>query len=108
MQESPFYERVMERGIEQGIEQGIERGIEQGIEQGIERGIEQGAKETAIESIVLCLDTRFEVSTAATLKPVLAAIDDLPRLKHLLQAAIQTPSLEAFMTALKTNGAATS
>ena len=30
MQESPFYERVMERGIEQGMEQGMERGMEQG------------------------------------------------------------------------------
>ena len=95
MQESPFYEHV------------IERGKEQGIEQGIERGIERGAKETTIENIVLCLDTRFEANTAATLKPTLAAIDDLPRLKQLLQAAIQTQSLETFMTALKTNGAAT-
>lgn len=91
MQESPFYEHVMERGKEQGIEQGIER----------------GAKETTIENIVLCLDTRFQANTAATLKPALAAIDDLPRLKQLLQAAIQTQSLEAFMTAFKTNGAAT-
>ncbi len=69
--------------------------------------IERGAKETTIENIVLLLNTRFEVNTAATVKPTLAAIDDLPRLKHLLQAAIQTQSLEAFMTALKTNGAAT-
>ncbi len=73
----------------------------------IERGIERGAKATTIENIVLCLDTRFEANTAATLKPTLAAIDDLPRLKQLLQAAIQTQSLEAFMTVLKTNGAAT-
>ncbi len=70
--------------------------------------IERGAKETTIENIVLCLDTRFQANTAQTLKPALAAIDDLPRLKHLLQAAIQTQSLEAFMTALKTNGAANS
>ena len=27
MQESPFYERVMQRGIQQGIEQGIEQGV---------------------------------------------------------------------------------
>ncbi len=73
----------------------------------MERGIERGAKATTIENIVLLLNTRFEVNTAAAVKPALAAIDDLPRLKQLLQAAIQTPSLEAFMTVLKTNGAAT-
>ena len=30
MQESPFYEIVLQRGIEQGTKQGMERGIEQG------------------------------------------------------------------------------
>ena len=108
MQESPFYEHVIERGKEQGIEQGIAQGREQGIEQGIAQGREQGAKATTIENIVLLLNTRFEVNTAAAVKPALAAIDDLPRLKQLLQVAIQTQSLEAFMTALKTNGAAIS
>lgn len=34
MQESPFYEHVMQRGIEQGIEEGREEGIKQGIQQG--------------------------------------------------------------------------
>ena len=77
--------------------------IEQGREQGMEQGMEQGTKETTIENIVLCLDTRFQANTAETLKPALAAIDDLPRLKHLLQEAIQTQSLDAFIAALKTN-----
>ena len=84
----------------------IERGIEQGIERGIEQGIEQGTKETTIESILLCLDTRFQVNTAQTLKPALEAIDDLPRLKQLLREAIQTQSLDTFITTLETNGAA--
>ena len=76
------------------------------LQQGIEQGIEQGTKQTTIESILLCLDTRFQVNTEETLKPALEAIDDLPRLKQLLRAAIQTQSLDAFITALKTNGAA--
>ena len=42
--------------------------------------MERGAKATTIESIVLLLDTRFEVNTAATVKPALEAIDDLPYL----------------------------
>ena len=85
----------------------MERGREQGIVQGIERGIAQGAKEATVENIVLLLNTRFEVNTAATVKPALEAIDDLPCLKQLLQAAVQTQSLEAFITTLQSNGTAT-
>ncbi len=72
----------------------------------IEQGIEQGTKETTIESILLCLDTRFHGNTPQTLKPALEAIDNLTRLKRCLREAIQTPSLDAFITALKTYGAA--
>ena len=79
--------------------------IQQGIEQGKVEGIEQGAKETTIESILLFLDSRFQANTAQTLKPTLEAIDDLPRLKQLLREATQTQTLDAFITALKTNGA---
>ena len=73
----------------------------------MERGRERGAKETTIENIVLLLNTRFQVNITETVKPALEAIDDLPRLKHLLQAAIQTQSLDAFITDLQTNGVAT-
>ena len=81
--------------------------IERCTAQGREQGIKQATKATIIESIVLLLDTCFEVDAAATVKPALEAIDDLPRLKHLLQAAIQTQSLDAFITTLQSNGAAT-
>ena len=55
MQESPFYDIVLQRGVERGIQQGVERGIQQGIEQGIERG----ARETAVKNIITVLNTRF-------------------------------------------------
>ena len=91
MQESPFYERVMQRGIAQGIEQGREQGIEQGREQGIEQGREQGARQTNIESTIAILNARFPNDDANALKPKLEAIDDLKRLKQLnLNASLVT------------------
>ena len=70
----------------------------------IEQGIQRGVKETTIESILIVLDSRFQANTTQTLKPTLEAIDDLPRLKQLLREATQTQTLDAFITALKTNG----
>ena len=107
MQESPFYERVMQRGIaqgieqgreqgieqgrEQGIEQGREQGIEQGREQGIEQGREQGARQTNIENTITILNARFPNDDANALKPQLEAIADLNRLKELnLNASLAT------------------
>ena len=55
MQESPFYERVMQRGIEQGIEQGIAQGREQGIAQ----GREQGARQVSIDNTLAILEGTF-------------------------------------------------
>ena len=116
MQESPFYELVMERGIEQGIERGIEQGIERGIEQGIERGIEQGiergieqgieqgvergARENAIKNILTVLTARFPQRDIQPVKHALEAIRDLDRLTQLLQTAALTHSFEGFLQAL--------
>lgn len=91
MQESSVYQYI------------IEKGRAEGIEQGIEQGIKQGAKESTIDSILLVLDTRFQVSTTQTLKPALEAIDDLQRLKQLLQEAAEVQSLEAFISNLITH-----
>ncbi|MDD9974575.1 MAG: hypothetical protein OXU27_11245 [Candidatus Poribacteria bacterium] len=79
MQESPFYERVMQRGIAQGIEQGREQGRE------------QGARQTNIENTIAILSARFPNDDANALKPKLEAIDDLKRLKQLnLNASLVT------------------
>ncbi len=53
---------------QQGIEQGKIDGHEQGRIEGIEQGIEKGAKETAIESILLFLETRFQLDDEQTLQ----------------------------------------
>lgn len=79
MQESPFYERVMQRGIAQGIEQGREQGRE------------QGARQTNIENTIAILNARFPNDDANALKPKLEAIEDLNHLKQLnLNASLAT------------------
>ena len=96
MQESPFYEIVLQRGIEQGIE----RGIEQGIERGIERGIEQGARETGIKNILAVLKTRFPESDTRPVAVNLEAICDITRLDQLLNAALLASTFNDFLQAL--------
>ena len=76
MQESPFYEHVMQRGIEQGIE--------------------QGARQMSIESTLATLNGRFPSANVNTLKPILEAIDDLNRLRELNLNASIAESFNAF------------
>ncbi len=81
MQESPFYELVMQRGIE--------------------RGIERGARENAIENTLAILTARFPHADVNALKPALEAIADLNRLKELNLMASLTPSFRAFQHGLE-------
>ncbi len=77
MQESPFYELVMQRGIE------------------------LGARENAIENTVAILTARFPHADVNALKPTLEAIADLNRLKELTLTASLTPSFRAFQHGLE-------
>ena len=81
MQESPFYELVMQRGIE--------------------RGIERGARENAIESTLAILTARFPHADVNALKPALEAIADLNRLNELNLTASLTPSFREFQHGLE-------
>lgn len=76
MQESPFYQLV------------------------IQRGIEQGAREVSIKNILSALSTRFPHSDTQHVEQALEAIFSLDRLTELHLTAIQTPSFEAFLQAL--------
>ena len=76
MQESPFYEHVMQRGIEQGIE--------------------QGARQMSIESTLATLNQRFPNADVDALKPILEAIDDLNRLRELNLNASVAESFNVF------------
>ncbi len=85
MQESPFYELVMQRGIERGIEQGIERGV----------------RENAIENTLAVLTARFPHANVNALKPTLEAIAHLNRLKELNLTASLAPSFQVFQHGLE-------
>ena len=75
MQESPFYEVVMQRGIE------------------------QGARETSIRNILAVLTARFPQHDPQPAKQALEAISDTDLLMQLLQTAALTPTFEAFLQA---------
>ncbi|MCG9132129.1 hypothetical protein J5I95_10645 [Candidatus Poribacteria bacterium] len=72
MQESPFYELV------------------------IQRGIEQGARQMSVESTLATLNQRFPNADVDALKPILEAIDDLNRLRELNLNASVAESFNAF------------
>ena len=80
MQESPFYDYVVERSKEQGIEQGIA----------------QGARQTSIESTLAILKERFPTADVTAVRLVLEAMGDLDRLKRLTLQASIVPSFRAF------------
>ena len=78
MQESPFYEHI------------------------IQRGIEQGSRETSVKNILSVLTERFPQSDVQPVEQALESIQDIDRLTKLLLTAIDTPSVEAFLQALNT------
>ena len=87
MQESPFYELILQRGKELGIEQGIE----------------QGSLENCIKNILSVLTERFPLSDTEPVAEVLESIQDLDRLSKLLRIAVQTSSVETFIQEVETS-----
>ena len=81
MQESPFYERVLQQGVEQGIA--------------------QGARQMSIESTLLILTERFPDADVPAVQPRLEAIADLNRLRQLSRNALSARSFDAFREQLE-------
>ena len=79
MQESPFYDYVIQRGIDQGIDLGIEQG-----------------RQTMIEAILAIVEARFSDADVNALRSNLEAITDLNRLKALSLNASRATSFDAF------------
>ena len=82
MQESPFYELIIQRGIEQGIE--------------------QGSREMSVKHILSVLIERFPLEDVQPVAKALESIDDLDRLSELHRTAIQTSSVDTFLQELET------
>ena len=76
MQESPFYEII------------------------IQRGIEQGSREMSIKNILSVLTKRFPQQDMQQVAEALDAITSLDRLMQLIDIAVDTPSVETFLTVL--------
>ncbi len=76
MQESPFYEII------------------------IQRGIEQGSREMSIKNILSVLAKRFPQQDMQQVAEALEAIPSLDRLTQLIDIAVDTPSVETFLMGL--------
>ena len=76
MQESPFYEHI------------------------IQRGIEQGSREMSIKYILSVLTKRFPQNDVQRVEQALESIVDIDHLTELHLMAIDTPSVEAFLQEL--------
>ncbi len=76
MQESPFYEII------------------------IQRGIEQGSREMSISNILSGLTKRFPQQNMQQVSEALEAVLSLDRLMQLHLTAIDTPSVESFLAGL--------
>ena len=85
MQESPFYEIVLQRGIEQGMAQGLEQGMAQGIEQG-----ETRAKQAALLKL---LQHKFR-SVPETMITQIQAIQDPAQLDAIFEKSLTAETLE--------------
>ena len=85
MQESPFYEIVLQRGIEQGMAQGIEQGMAQGIEHG-----ETRAKQAALLKL---LKHKFR-SVPETMITQIQAIQDPAQLDAIFEKSLTAETLE--------------
>ncbi len=84
MQESPYYEIVLQRGVERGVQQGVQ----------------QGARETNIKNIVSVLTERFPQSDVQPVVRMLESIQDLDHLTELHRTAVKTSGVEAFLQTL--------
>ena len=72
-------------------------------EQAFQQGFQQGAQEASRKCILKVLKFRFQFDAAQTFKSTLDAIEDLQRLEHLFDAAMQVETPEDFTQALNEN-----
>ncbi len=68
-----------------------------------EQGIQQGAQETTRKHILGILTRRLQFDAVQTFKSTLDTIEDLQRLEHLFDAAMQVETPEDFTQALNEN-----
>ncbi len=85
---TPFVSRLEKRAIEKGLAEGREKGLAEGRA--------EGQVETLRKTIIRALSRRFG-DAAKTAQPLVEAISDAPALETLFDAALDVPTLEAFL-----------
>ncbi len=102
IEESSFYQMILEKGIAKGIAMGLEKGVEEGVEkrivEGVEKGMEAGRLEEARRSVRLVLGLRFPVLRDL---PEVDSINDPDRLEKLLEAIVLAKDLESVRSAVQ-------
>ena len=96
LQESSFYQMLLEEGEKKGIEKGIQTGIEKGIQTGIEKGIQTGIQKGLIsfrETLLSLGETLLGPPDAVT-RASIESIDDLERLKRMALRVLSAKTWE--------------
>ena len=94
LQESPWYQEIVQQGIEQGLQQGMRQGIEQGLQQGMRQGLLLG--------IALGLELKFGAE-GLELLPEIREIEDVELLGEISEAIKTVETLDALRQIYRTS-----
>jgi hypothetical protein len=98
LEDNWFFQEIIEKGLMKGLEQGIQQGKALGLEQGMQQGLEQGLN--AFRSTVLhFVDVRYQ-ELIPLAQPIVAHIQDMSLLQHLMDQLIEARSSEEAKQAL--------
>ena len=93
MQESPFYEHVLQQGVEQGVEQGKAEGRLEGKAEGRLEGKAEGRLEGKREAVLRLLDSQFQ-NVPEPIRQRITALNSISALDTLFDQAMTAKSLD--------------
>ena len=98
IEESSFYQMIIEKGVAKGMEKGITKGIERGMEKGLARGRRVGRLDEARRNLRRILALRFPQIQSL---PELNALKDLGRIEALLDALVTAKDARSARAAIQ-------
>jgi predicted transposase YdaD len=90
LQQSPWYQEILQEGIQRGMQQGLQQGLEQGLQQGLLSGIALG------------LELKFGAE-GLQLMPEIREIENVELLEEIQEAIKTVDTLEALRQIYMTN-----
>jgi predicted transposase YdaD len=107
LQESSFYQLLLEEGEEKGLQKGRQEGLQEGLQKGMQVGRQEGLQEgrqeglqeglvTARETLLSLGEQRFGPPDSAT-RVAVESIDDLDRLKRSLLRLLSAKGWEELL-----------